>query len=86
MNNKQSTLLAFSLITSLFFLWGFAHPGNGGQSLCHCAFFGYVSDVTSNIQNGYIIPFSCFVVIALFGYKGHRIRAADLQTKAAPVI
>lgn len=25
MNNKRSTLIAFSLITSLFFLWGFAH-------------------------------------------------------------
>lgn len=25
MNKKQSTVLAFSLITSLFFLWGFAH-------------------------------------------------------------
>lgn len=25
MNTKQRTLLAFCLITSLFFLWGFAH-------------------------------------------------------------
>ena len=25
MNNKQSTVFAFCLVTSLFFLWGFAH-------------------------------------------------------------
>lgn len=25
MNKKQSIVFAFSLITSLFFLWGFAH-------------------------------------------------------------
>src|ERR1043165_8725064 len=25
MNNKKSTLFAFCLVTSLFFLWGFAH-------------------------------------------------------------
>ncbi|AXY74093.1 L-fucose:H+ symporter permease [Paraflavitalea soli] len=49
-------------------------------------FFGYISDVTGNIQHGYIVPFICFAVIALFGYKGHRIQTTALQTKAVPVI
>jgi MFS transporter, FHS family, L-fucose permease len=35
--------------------------------------FGYISDTTGNIQYGYIVPFCCFVVIALFGYKGYRV-------------
>jgi MFS transporter, FHS family, L-fucose permease len=35
--------------------------------------FGYISDATGNIQYGYIVPFCCFVVIALFGYKGHQV-------------
>jgi FHS family L-fucose permease-like MFS transporter len=34
--------------------------------------FGYISDATSNIQNGYIVPLICFVVIAFFGLKGHK--------------
>lgn len=37
--------------------------------------FGYISDATGNIQYGYIVPFCCFVVIALFGYKGYRVTA-----------
>jgi MFS transporter, FHS family, L-fucose permease len=35
--------------------------------------FGYISDMTGNIQYGYIVPFGCFVVIALFGYKGYQV-------------
>ncbi|HEX6432124.1 MAG TPA: L-fucose:H+ symporter permease [Niastella sp.] len=49
-------------------------------------FFGYISDATGNIQYGYIVPFCCFVVITLFGYKGYRVQADKLQTKPAPVI
>jgi len=37
--------------------------------------FGYISDATGNIQYGYIVPFCCFVVIALFGYKGYQVTA-----------
>jgi MFS transporter, FHS family, L-fucose permease len=37
--------------------------------------FGYISDATGNIQYGYIVPFCCFVVIALFGYKGYQVSA-----------
>lgn len=33
---------------------------------------GRISDITKNIQNGYIIPLICFVVILLFGWKGYK--------------
>nr|WP_294898750.1 L-fucose:H+ symporter permease [uncultured Pedobacter sp.] len=35
--------------------------------------FGYISDVTRDIQLGYIVPFVCFVVIFLFGITGHKV-------------
>ena len=35
--------------------------------------FGYVSDVTNNIQYGYIVPLICFIVVFLFGWKGYRV-------------
>ncbi|SMD05393.1 L-fucose:H+ symporter permease [Pedobacter nyackensis] len=34
---------------------------------------GYISDVTHNIQIGYIVPLVCFVVVLLFGLKGHKV-------------
>lgn len=41
--------------------------------------FGYITDVSGNIQNGYFVPMLCFVVVAYFGWKGHSIRkTADL--------
>jgi FHS family L-fucose permease-like MFS transporter len=41
--------------------------------------FGYITDVSGNIQNGYFVPMLCFVVVAYFGWKGHAIRkTADL--------
>lgn len=33
---------------------------------------GYISDVTKNIQYGYIVPMACFAVTALFGWKGYK--------------
>lgn len=36
-------------------------------------FFGIISDATGNIQNGYIVPLICFVVIAIFGFSGYKI-------------
>ncbi len=36
-------------------------------------FFGMISDWSGNIQLGYIVPFVCFLVILLFGWKGHKI-------------
>lgn len=36
---------------------------------------GYISDVTQNIQYGYVVPFVCFVVTALFGWKGYKTKS-----------
>lgn len=41
----------------------------GGAILPRC--FGYISDVTGNIQYGYIVPMVCFIFIFLFGWKKH---------------
>lgn len=37
---------------------------------------GYIADLTKNIQYGYTIPLVCFAVVAYFGWKGHKIKAA----------
>ncbi|WEK19625.1 MAG: L-fucose:H+ symporter permease [Candidatus Pedobacter colombiensis] len=34
---------------------------------------GYISDVAENIQIGYVVPLICFVVVLLFGLKGHKV-------------
>lgn len=34
---------------------------------------GYVSDVTHNIQIGYIVPLICFAVVFFFGINGHKV-------------
>lgn len=34
---------------------------------------GYISDVTHDIQVGYIVPLICFVVVFMFGLKGHKV-------------
>jgi len=36
--------------------------------------FGYITDITANIQNGYFVPMVCFMVVAYFGWKGHAIK------------
>jgi len=36
--------------------------------------FGYISDVTGNIQYGYAVPLTCFAVVAFFGFKGHHVK------------
>lgn len=33
-----------------------------------------ISDVTGNIQLGYIVPLFCFAIVAYFGWKGQQIR------------
>jgi FHS family L-fucose permease-like MFS transporter len=35
--------------------------------------FAYISDASGNVQLGYYVPLVCFVVIAFFGWKGHRV-------------
>ncbi|MGY4383111.1 FHS family L-fucose permease-like MFS transporter [Pedobacter sp. UYP24] len=34
---------------------------------------GYITDVTGNIQIGYVVPLICFGVVFLFAVKGHKI-------------
>lgn len=34
--------------------------------------YGYISDATGNIQQGYIVPLLCFIVILFFGLKGYQ--------------
>jgi FHS family L-fucose permease-like MFS transporter len=34
---------------------------------------GYISDLTQNIQIGYIVPLVCFAFIFYFGWKGHKV-------------
>ncbi|MGF2411258.1 L-fucose:H+ symporter permease [Ferruginibacter sp.] len=36
--------------------------------------FAYISDVTNNIQYGYIVPLVCFLFIIYFGWKGYRVK------------
>ncbi|AYL95539.1 L-fucose:H+ symporter permease [Mucilaginibacter celer] len=36
--------------------------------------FGYISDITGNIQYGYLVPMVCFAVVAYFGLKGHHVK------------
>jgi FHS family L-fucose permease-like MFS transporter len=40
-------------------------------------FFGLISDGTKNIQNGYIVPLVCFLVVAYFGWQGHKVKSAN---------
>lgn len=35
---------------------------------------GLISDTTGNIQNGYIVPLICFVIVLLFALKAHKIK------------
>lgn len=37
---------------------------------------GYIADETNSIQNGYIIPLICFVVVFFFGWKGYKPKPA----------
>lgn len=36
-------------------------------------FMGLISDATGSMQNAYIVPLLCFVVVLYFGWKGHKI-------------
>ena len=38
--------------------------------------FGLISDATGNIQNGYWIPLTAFLVVAYFGWKGHKEKSS----------
>jgi FHS family L-fucose permease-like MFS transporter len=38
--------------------------------------FGYISDTTNNIQMGYYVPLVCFIIIAIFGLNGHKVKVS----------
>ncbi|MEO5910881.1 MAG: L-fucose:H+ symporter permease [Pelobium sp.] len=48
--------------------------------------FGIISDETQNIQNGYIVPAVCFLVIAIFGISGHRVNKKQVETEPAGIL
>lgn len=39
----------------------------------------YISDQTHNIQLGYVVPLVCFIVIFLFGIRGHKIKKISYE-------
>jgi FHS family L-fucose permease-like MFS transporter len=45
--------------------------------------FAYISDVSGNIQYGYVVPAVCFAVVGYFGFKGHRLK--KLSAEELPV-
>jgi FHS family L-fucose permease-like MFS transporter len=42
---------------------------------------GYIADATKNIQNGYIVPLICFVVVLWFGLRGYKVRTKEVSIK-----
>jgi MFS transporter, FHS family, L-fucose permease len=36
--------------------------------------FGYLSDLTHNIQIGYIVPLFCFAIVGWYGWKGYLVK------------
>ncbi len=45
--------------------------------------FGYISDYTQNIQDGYIVPLVCFVVVMLYGLSGYKVTRKEVFTTPA---
>ncbi|MEZ2442238.1 L-fucose:H+ symporter permease [Chitinophaga sp. RCC_12] len=48
--------------------------------------FGYISDVTGNIQYGYAVPLACFAVVAYFGFKGHLVKMKQEQLSVSTIL
>lgn len=48
--------------------------------------FGYISDVTGNIQYGYAVPLICFVVVAFFGFKGHLVKVKPEKLSVSTIL
>lgn len=82
------TLIAIAFFMSIMFptifsmgIDGLGHNTKIGSSLIVMSIvggailpplLGFISDITGNIQNGYIVPFFCFLVILLFAFNGHK--------------
>jgi len=86
------TLIAIAFFMSIMFptifsmgIEGLGHNTKFGSSLIVMSIvggailpviLGYISDQTGNIQAGYIVPLTCFAVILLFAFNGHKANKA----------
>ncbi|MBS0031766.1 L-fucose:H+ symporter permease [Chitinophaga sp. 22321] len=48
--------------------------------------FGYISDLRGSIQHGYVVPLVCFLVVAYFGYKGHRVKVKTEKLMVSAIL
>ncbi|MDE3252755.1 MAG: L-fucose:H+ symporter permease [Bacteroidota bacterium] len=46
---------------------------------------GYISDLTHNIQTGYIVPLICFAVVGWYGWKGHIVKEQVIREETLVV-
>jgi len=86
------TLIAIAFFMSIMFptifsmgIDGLGHNTKIGSSLIVMSIvggallppvLGLISDVTGSIQNGYVVPLTCFLVILLFAFNGHKTNKA----------
>lgn len=86
------TLIAIAFFMSIMFptifsmgIDGLGHNTKIGSSLIVMAIvggallppvLGIISDMTGNIQYGYTVPLTCFAVILLFAFNGHKTNKA----------
>ncbi len=83
------TLIAIAFFMSIMFptifsmgIDGLGHNTKIGSSLIVMSIvggallppiLGFISDKTGNIQNGYIVPLCCFVIVLLFALQSHKV-------------
>jgi FHS family L-fucose permease-like MFS transporter len=86
------TLIAIGFFMSIMFptifsmgIDGLGHNTKIGSSLIVMSIvggallppvLGLISDMTGNIQYGYVVPLTCFAVILLFAFNGHKTNKA----------
>jgi FHS family L-fucose permease-like MFS transporter len=86
------TLIAIAFFMSIMFptifsmgIDGLGHNTKIGSSLIVMSIvggallppvLGLISDATGSIQNGYVVPLTCFSVILLFAFNGHKTNKA----------
>jgi FHS family L-fucose permease-like MFS transporter len=44
----------------------------------------WIGDATGNIQNGYIVPLICFIIVLIFGLSTYRIKPLSHESKILP--
>lgn len=86
------TLIAIAFFMSIMFptifsmgIEGLGHNTKIGSSLIVMSIvggallppvLGLISDITGSIQYGYVVPLTCFSVILLFAFNGHKTNKA----------